>query len=348
MHSVGMFSEAMFALLFWLSLIAFCAFLLLGGTLLISYVVWRRLTIKEFQNKYVFVTGAAKGFGRSLCLELDRRGVHVYAGCHSESGAENLKNEASSRLKTVVIEVTDRTSVENARKVIESDLPTGQSLWALVNNAGIARGMVFDFALLEDYREVLEVNFLGVVNVTEVFLPLIKKSRGRIVNVSSIMGRCTLAAGPYSASKFALEAYNDGLRRTLRAFGVHVAVIEPGFFHTSMNNPTFWRSEIGRLWEKLPEHLQDDYGIDFKEKVSKVMSKFISSPPLSSFNDLGMVTSDMVHAIEARHPKARYVSGMDALLMYKPVSFLPDWILDFFMCSIIPYYKVTEKQRRKS
>lgn len=91
-------------------------------------------------------------------------------------------------------------------------LASFSDLWALVNNAGIARGMMFDFALMEDYREVLEVNFFGVLGVTEAFQPLIKKSRGRIINVISIMGRCTVAAGPYSSSKFALEGYSDGLR----------------------------------------------------------------------------------------------------------------------------------------
>lgn len=116
----------MLVVVLWLLLIAFCGASILGATLLIGYVVWRKMMLKDFNEKCVFITGSDKGFGRHLALELDRRGLTVYAGCHSQTGAENLKNEASKRLKTLVIEVTDKDSIFKARQFIENDLPPGK------------------------------------------------------------------------------------------------------------------------------------------------------------------------------------------------------------------------------
>lgn len=82
--------------------------------------------------------------------------------------------------------------------------------------------------------------------------------------------------------------------------------------------------------------------------AKKTLTKFISSPPLMFLNDLKQVTNDIIHAIGAKHPKCRYVNGIDALLLYKTASFLPDWVLDFFMCSILPYQKVAERNRKTS
>jgi NAD(P)-dependent dehydrogenase (short-subunit alcohol dehydrogenase family) len=91
-------------------------------------------------------------------------------------------------------------------------------LWALVNNAGIssARRGPLDWVTVEDYKQVMEVNLLGTIRVTKTFLPLIKRTRGRIVNMTSIAGRIAAARmGPYCASKFALEAFSDSLRYTI-------------------------------------------------------------------------------------------------------------------------------------
>ena len=96
------------------------------GAFALLYRLWRSRVLRDFNQKCVFITGTDKGFGRNLALELDRRGLTVYAGCHSEAGAENLRNEASIRLQAIVIEVTNRESVEKAKKFIENDLPPGK------------------------------------------------------------------------------------------------------------------------------------------------------------------------------------------------------------------------------
>lgn len=86
-------------------------------------------------------------------------------------------------------------------------------LWALVNNAGISEASVpADWLTLQDYKATLEVNLKGVIGVTLSLLPLIKKARGRVVNVSSVFGRISSSSGPYCVSKYGVEAFNDSLR----------------------------------------------------------------------------------------------------------------------------------------
>lgn len=304
----------------------------------IMYRNWRNeLVFENWNKKAVFITGCDQGFGFQLALDLDSRGVLVYAGCHSEKGIGRLKPLASKRMRLVEIEVTDANSIRRCKQFIEEDLPFGVGLWGVVNNAGIVRGMVFEFAKLSDYRQVLEVNFFGVLAITAAFLPLVKKERGRIINMVSIMGRCSVAAGPYSCSKYALEAYSDGLRRAMKNFGVGVSVIEPGFFRTGMTDPAFWDKEIERLWHTLPKDMREDYGENYKTQMKDNFLKFVENPPLSYFNTVDMVVADMVHSIMAKRPKDRYVSGIDGIFLYRLTSFVPDWINDFFYTKVMPY-----------
>jgi len=130
--------------------------------------------------------------------------------------------------------VTDTASIARAREQVERAL-TGAPLEGLVNNAGIPAAGPLELFPLDELRRTFEVNLIGALAVTQAFLPLLKVSRGRIVNISSIAGRGALPfMGPYAASKFALEAISDSLRRELLPFGVRVIVIEPGSFKTAI------------------------------------------------------------------------------------------------------------------
>src|SRR3989454_5516606 len=121
-----------------------------------------------------------------------------------------------------------------ARGEVERALGT-TPLIALVNNAGIPAAGPLELFPLDELRQILEVNLIGAVAVTQAFLALLKASRGRIVNISSVAGRGALPfLGPYAASKFGLEAISDSLRRELLPFGVRVIVIEPGSFKTAI------------------------------------------------------------------------------------------------------------------
>jgi len=177
------------------------------------------------------VTGASTGFGAAIARHLAGRGFRVFGTVRR---AEDEVALARDGVTVVRMDVTDTASIARAREQVERAL-TGAPLEGLVNNAGIPAAGPLELFPLDELRRVLEVNLVGALAVTQAFLPLLKASRGRIVNISSIAGRGALPfMGPYAASKFALEAISDSLRRELLPFGVRVIVIEPGSFKTAI------------------------------------------------------------------------------------------------------------------
>ena len=163
---------------------------------------------------------------------MDRRGFRVFAGVRSPSAAEKLRAKASSRLTAVTIDVTDIASIAAAvDRVAAAVGDTG--LAGLVNNAGIVVPGPLEAVPIDALRRQLEVNVIGQVAVTQAFLPLLRKARGRVVNMSSINGGLSIPClGPYAASKWALEAINDALRQELRRFGIRVSSVVPGAIST--------------------------------------------------------------------------------------------------------------------
>ncbi len=177
----------------------------------------------------VVVTGASSGIGRSTALLLAEKGFRTFGTVRRADDAQRL---AESGVETIRLDVTDSGSVARcARKV--TDALNGAPLTALVNNAGVPIGGPIEFVDLTEVRAGLEVNVLGVIAVTQAFLPLLRASRGRIVNISSVSGRVSHPfIGAYSGTKYALEAISDALRRELVPAGVDVVLVEPGSVQT--------------------------------------------------------------------------------------------------------------------
>lgn len=177
----------------------------------------------------VLVTGASTGIGYHIADTLACREFTVFGTVRREQDGHRLE---AAGITPVIMDVTDRSSITRASGTVRAALGD-TPLVALVNNAGIARAGPVECVRLDDVRAVLEVNVLGVIAVIQTFLPLLRASRGRIVNISSVSGRMALPfMGPYAASKFALEAISDSLRRELIPQGIRVVVIQPGSIRT--------------------------------------------------------------------------------------------------------------------
>ena len=173
----------------------------------------------------VLITGASAGIGAAVARELAVQGFTVFGTIRR---AEDEAAVTAGGAIPIRMDVTDAPSITAARAEVERALG-GKPLIGLVNNAGIPAAGPLELAPLAELRRALEVNLIGVVAVTQAFLPLLKTSRGRIVNMSSLSGRTALPfLGPYAASKFGLEAISDSLRRELSSVGVDVIVIQPG------------------------------------------------------------------------------------------------------------------------
>ncbi|KAG9340874.1 hypothetical protein JZ751_020067 [Albula glossodonta] len=261
-------------------------------------------------DKYVYITGCDSGFGNLLSRHLDKQGFLVIAACFSEKGEEELRKVSSERLTTTILDV---------------------SLWAVVNNAGISLPTApCDWLTLEDYKSLLNVNLNGVIGVTLSVLPLIKKARGRVVNVSSIAGRIGMSGGPYCVSKHGVEAFNDSLRRNMIPFGVKVLCIEPGSFRTTLFGVDSFARSLNELWNRLPEETKEEYGSSYINQVITGFQKF--DHMLDS--DLMKVVSCMEHAISAVHPRTRYSPGWDAKLIWLPLSYMPTFISDHLLLKL--------------
>ncbi|GFR88370.1 D-beta-hydroxybutyrate dehydrogenase, mitochondrial [Elysia marginata] len=170
------------------STIAACVAVLMLLVLLVLVVVSqvRRpplMTATGF--KAVLVTG----FGYLLAKRLDAAGYKVFAGCLDAKGegAATLRDETSPKLEVVQLDVTKEDQIEAARVTVADSLE-GRVMWAVVNNAGMASHVEFELTPREHFRKMVDVNLIGLVSVTRAFLPLIRASKGRVINISSMAG----------------------------------------------------------------------------------------------------------------------------------------------------------------
>ncbi|XP_021513834.2 retinol dehydrogenase 7 [Meriones unguiculatus] len=282
-----------------------------------------RQVVSHLQDKYVFITGCDSGFGNLLARQLDRRGMRVLAACLTETGAEELRSKTSDRLKTVVLDVTKTESIVAATQWVKEHVGD-RGLWGLVNNAGISVFGMNEWMNKQDFVKVLDVNLLGMIDVTLNMLPLVRKARGRVVNVSSVMGRVTLSGGGYCISKYGVEAFSDSLRRELSYFGVKVAIIEPGGFKTNISNSERVSHIMKKLWDQSSSEVKEIYGEKFLDSYMRASELLMNT----CSEDLSAVTDCMEHALTSCHPRTRYSAGWDAKLLYLPMSYLPTSLSD--------------------
>ncbi|XP_029103801.1 retinol dehydrogenase 7 [Scleropages formosus] len=296
--------------------------------------LWRdSLVISDIGENYVFVTGCDSGFGNLLCKRLDRRGFRVLAGCLTEKGADNLRRATGPKLKTILLDVTDSSSIRRAMEWTKKEVGD-RGLWGLVNNAGRSLPMgPTEWMRMEDFHSTLRVNMMGVIEMTMTFLPLLKKGRGRVVNVASVLGRVAANGGGYCISKFAVESFSDCLRRDIHYFGIKVSIIEPGFFKTAVTSLEPIERELHRLWNQLSPEVRDSYGEKYFDryiKVQRLIMNMLCDP------DLSKVTNCMEHALTAQYPRTRYSAGWDAKFAWIPLSYAPACLLDFFLRTVLP------------
>ncbi|XP_012738387.2 retinol dehydrogenase 5 [Fundulus heteroclitus] len=291
------------------------------------------LEIENVSDKYVFVTGCDTGFGNLLCKKLDRKGFRVLAGCLTEKGADDLKRASGPHLKTILLDVTSQDSIQTAMEWTKKEVGD-RGLWGVVNNAGRSLPMgPSEWMKVEDFHSTLKVNMNGVIAMTMTFLPLIKKARGRIVNVASVLGRVAANGGGYCISKFAVESFSDCLRRDINYFGIKVCIIEPGFFKTAVTSLDPIERELHRLWNQLSPEVKASYGEKYLDSYIKIQ-RLIMNAVCDS--DLTKVTSCMEHALTAAHPRTRYSAGWDAKLLWIPLSYMPSFVVDIGLKLVLP------------
>ncbi|XP_008826601.1 retinol dehydrogenase 7-like [Nannospalax galili] len=287
-----------------------------------------RQVVSHLHDKYVFITGCDSGFGNLLARQLDMRGMRVLAACLTEEGAEQLSKKTSDRLETVILDVTKTESIAAATQWVKERVGD-KGLWGLVNNAGISVPIApNEWLNKQDFAKILDVNLMGVIEVTLSMLSLVRKAKGRVVNVSSVMGRLSICGGGYCISKYGVEAFSDSLRREFSCFGVNVIIIEPGFFKTVATSSEELSRNIKNLWDQSSPDMKEIYG----EKFLASYLTGIKSLDQKCTEDLSLVTDCMEHALTSCHPRTRYSPGWDAKLFYLPMSYMPTFLVDAMFC----------------
>lgn len=258
----------------------------------------------------VVVTGATGGIGFATSCALRARGLRVYGAFLP--GEDTTQLEAAGALP-VPLDVTDPRSAEAARDVIAHALQ-GIPLVALVNNAGIADGGPIELLDLDSVRRQLEVNVFGVFAVTKTFLPMLRASRGRVVNISSMSGRLAVPfLAPYCACKFAVEALSDSLRREMYPFGVGVIVIQPAMVRTP-------------IWDRAVDIDLEHYRGTPYERVAGKMKKRLMKGRTKGL-DPAVVAQAVVRAVTEENPPTR-IPVLKKRMRYILAGWLPDRIID--------------------
>jgi len=213
----------------------------------------------------VLITGASTGIGRDTAILFAKNGFKTFANVRKQSDADSIQKEHKNIIP-IVLEITSETDRKNARKVIEDYVKKEKiNFVGLVNNAAISQRLPMEFAPLDIMRHVFDVNFFGVVALTQEFLPLLRRSHGRVINIGSLLGEIALPfSGTYSGSKFALKVFSDALRRELRPWNIYVGLIEPSYVKTAMANRSL--SVTSSTFKSLPKEAHDYYGEDFTEE----------------------------------------------------------------------------------
>lgn len=268
----------------------------------------------------VVLTGASSGIGRASARLLAQNGFHVFASVRKDTDGEALRGEGLPGLVPLRLDVTDAGSLAAARAVVEAAVGE-RGLAGLVNNAGIGVAGPLEFLPLAELRTQFEVNVVAPIAVSQTFLPLLRRGRGRLVHIGSSSGYLSMPlVGPYCASKFALEALADAQRLELQPWGLHVSLVQPGAIAT----PIFDKSNAhaDAVMETLPPETERYYGpviAAIRRGVAEQLRR--AKPPET-------VARAVLHALSAERPRTRYVVGADAWLEWILARWLPDRLRD--------------------
>lgn len=266
-------------------------------------------------QKSILITGASSGIGFYLAKQLSQSGQYkVFAGIRKSADEKKMRDLGIKNLFPIQIDVQDPETISNCATILKSE-----NLYALVNNAGIAVAAPLEFIPIKEFQEQFDVNVFGLLRVTQACLPLLRETRGRIINIGSISGKITTPLiGAYAASKHAVEAMSDALRRELRTSGILVSLIEPGMVKTEIWDKS--KDRAFKLVEKIPKHAQEIY----RPMIEKLVENLDARLPVAS--ESKDVYAVVKHALESKSPSSRYLVGKDAKIA-NALRILPDkWI----------------------
>jgi NAD(P)-dependent dehydrogenase (short-subunit alcohol dehydrogenase family) len=266
----------------------------------------------EQRERTVLTTGANSGIGLATTIELARRGFHSVGSVRSEAKAETVHKAAADagvEVETVLLDVTDAAACEQVM--------AGLDLYALVNNAGYGLTGAIEDITDDEARHLLETMVLAPMRLARLALPAMReRGEGRIVNISSIMGRVSAPLGGwYTASKHAIETLSDSLRVEVARDGVKVILIEPGGFDTGI-----WEEGARDIRRHEERGSRNTEAYERYQRMQKMTTPILGSPE--------QCAKVIAGAIESRLPRHRYLVGLDAQALNLTSRLTPSYVQD--------------------
>ena len=270
--------------------------------------------------KKVVITGVSTGIGYSSSKILCDSGYRVFGSVRKQEDAEKITSEFGANFIPLIFDVTDSKGIQENAQIVKGELIPGEALAGLVNNAGVAMGGPINLIDTDVFRKQFEVNFFGLIEVTKTFLPMlgaVKNSmqQGKIINISSVSGRRAHPfVAPYTASKFAVEAFSDALRREMLLYGVDVILIEPGPIKTA-------------IWDKVPDLDDNEFtGTDYESSLRKFYKMFIEMGKKGF--DADIIGNRVKEILQDPSPKTRHVITPNRFINFTLPGILPDRMFD--------------------
>lgn len=269
--------------------------------------------------KNILITGVSSGIGYVSAWYFLEKGYRVFGSVRKDKDLEQFVSKYPDSFTGLVFDTTNDEAISKAYAIVKAQLGN-EGLDVLVNNAGISVNGPMAFVPVEEFRHQLDVNVLGVLRVTQTFLPLLgfdnDLPKGHIINISSGSGRITRPfMGPYSASKFALESMSDALRRELIDMGIRVTVVEPGPIKTE-------------IWTKAREGESDaKYAATVYGDIYRKMDKMVDQMEGMAL-DTEKVAKLIYDIAEGKKNKTRYLIAPKKWMYLLAMYLLPDRALD--------------------
>ncbi len=300
----------------------------------------------RIENKAVVITGASSGIGYASVSRMIESGWRVFATVRQAADGDKLRSEFGPQLAPVIMDLRDRESIIAAARQVSLELEAS-GLDGLVNVAGVGMARPVEYMTEDDLREIFDINVFGQLAVTRAFLPLLRRARGRIVNITSVGAHIAVPFGSLiNASKSAFAIFSDTLRLELHPFGIHVSAIEPGAIRTPAVEKTL--GNIEAVTANMPDEGAATYGPMLKNFAGRAYTREMngSSPDV--------VALAVRRALTARRPRTRYVVGKHARVLTTLPKVLPDRVLDALLLRIAgmptefgALAAVDEQKRRK-
>ena len=274
----------------------------------------------------VLVIGATGGVGYATALRLKQAGFHVIATCRGETQKQKLVADGVCDI-AIQLELADNASIEAAFAELEQ---LGiDRLSGAINCAANAHVEALETISHADVESLFQINVFGSLLAARLAIPLLRKTRGRLIMVGSVGGNLSLPLlGAYSASKFAIEAICDALRRELEPWSIRVCMVNPGAIKTSMARDQI--RDLGEIIATPQQGIARDY-IPFYKRHKKMMELGYEHAVTAE-----RVASDIVAALTDANPKARYFPGVEPAVVSRLSKYLPDRLKDSLLRQIFP------------